>query len=171
MPLGWGDLYEVSNFGNFRRLPWKRPVNPWTSSNGYLAVSLSRSSRVTKYRAHRMVAIAFLGDPAEGMDVCHIDGTRTNNSVSNLRWDTRSGNFRDKRAHGTNVQVNRTLCPRDHPLTGRNLVPVKQRNGIRECRSCNQARGFIRYHGLPNDLFDDVAATYLWKFSTEKEAA
>jgi hypothetical protein len=34
------------------------------------------------------------------MEACHANGTRTDNRVSNLRWDTRKGNMADASAQG-----------------------------------------------------------------------
>lgn len=50
---------------------------------------------------HRLVAEVFLGPCPSGGECCHNDNDRTNNGVANLRWDTRSGNFKDKIANGT----------------------------------------------------------------------
>jgi hypothetical protein len=35
------------------------------------------------------------------MDVCHGDGVRTNNVLTNLRYDTRKANMADAARHGT----------------------------------------------------------------------
>lgn len=35
------------------------------------------------------------------MEACHFDGNPANNRLENLRWDTRTNNHADKRAHGT----------------------------------------------------------------------
>lgn len=53
--------------------------------------------------AHRLVAIAFLGWPADPAltDVAHNDGNPANNHVSNLRWATHRDNQLDMREHGT----------------------------------------------------------------------
>lgn len=51
--------------------------------------------------AHRLVLLAFVGQCPEGMQCCHNDGDGSNNCLSNLRWDTPFGNYRDKIFHGT----------------------------------------------------------------------
>lgn len=65
------------------------------SKNGYAKVSLCRNSIRKEYLVHRLVAMAFIGDPT-GFDVCHYDGNKLNNDVSNLRIDTRKGNMSDQ---------------------------------------------------------------------------
>lgn len=49
---------------------------------------------------HRLVALAFIGDPPDGMQVCHCDGDAFNNKPENLRYDTSAANHADKALHG-----------------------------------------------------------------------
>ncbi len=50
---------------------------------------------------HRLVLLTYVGPCPEGMEACHNDGDKSNNHVSNLRWDTRKNNHKDKKLHGT----------------------------------------------------------------------
>ncbi len=104
----WRD-YEVSNFGDVRRLTDGRRVRAgddvakWiNSTTGYPCVSL-RKSGATKHRTvHRLVADAFLSArPTRKHQVAHNDGSRTNNFYGNLRWATPSENQNDRKMHGT----------------------------------------------------------------------
>lgn len=63
--------------------------------NGYAKVSLCRGAVRREYLIHRLVAMTYIGDPY-GMDVCHFDGDKTNNNLSNLRIDSRGGNMKDQ---------------------------------------------------------------------------
>lgn len=63
--------------------------------SGYAKVGLCRSSKRKEFLVHRLVAITFIGDPS-GFDVCHHDGDKLNNCLSNLRIDTRTGNMADQ---------------------------------------------------------------------------
>lgn len=54
-----------------------------------------------------LVLTAFIGPRPPKMDACHNDGDGSNNNLSNLRWDTRSGNFADKNIHGTHQKGSR----------------------------------------------------------------
>jgi hypothetical protein len=72
------------------------------ANTGYEVVNLTTGLRRRKQEhVHRLVLCAFLGSPPEKMEACHNDGVRTNNRLSNLRWDTRKANHQDKRKHGT----------------------------------------------------------------------
>lgn len=111
--VGYEGIYEVSDLGRVRSLD--RTV---TISNGrqrqrlgrvlklgvsgkYKVVMLSDANgcHVT-HKVHRLVLAAFVG-PGEGIDGCHNNGNGLDNRLENLRWDTRSGNEKDKLRHGT----------------------------------------------------------------------
>lgn len=100
----WKDIphlegfYQASNLGNIRSLPrsttkgcvLKQYVN---KKNGYCYVSISQRGHIHSRRVHILVANAFLGENTERLQVNHIDGVKTNNSVSNLEYCTQSENM------------------------------------------------------------------------------
>lgn len=83
--------------------PW-RFMKLMNSSNGYKQVLLTNRDGVPKFcRIHVLVLTAFVGERPSGMVACHFpDSDRTNNHVSNLRWDTLRANMKDRAIHGTN---------------------------------------------------------------------
>lgn len=105
VPYPLNPSYGVTRDGRVFRIgarPFSPPppveLRPW-QCNGYAYVTLSDRRKAT---VHRMLAETFLGPCPEGCtDVAHKDGVRDHNTVENLRWDTRAGNFADKPAHGT----------------------------------------------------------------------
>lgn len=72
-----------------------------TTSDGYRCAQLKRNTKNTHQRVHRLVLMAFVGEPPPGMIACHNDGNRSNNAIENLRWGTHSENQRDRIKHGT----------------------------------------------------------------------
>lgn len=153
---GYEGLYEVSDLGRVRSLSrivtertgktrhhQGRVLSQWIGvANGYPFVSLKNGEHKTNWCVHRLVAIAFLGTPEEGQEVCHLNGDRLDPRLINLRWDTHSANVFDRRKHGTDHQVNKTHCPRGHLLAGENLVKRARESEKhhRKCRACNRAR-------------------------------
>lgn len=85
--------YSVSNIGRLRRerqsagaqagkLLVCRPRN-----RGYVQTGLSRNGKQFLCSVHRLVALAFLGEPPEGKtQVNHKNGVKADNRVENLEW-------------------------------------------------------------------------------------
>ena len=114
------DLREIPGFPNYmvtmdgriwsKTGKWKKPS---VTQDGYLRVWLWNNGKQYPRRVHRLVLETFIGPCPEGMQGCHFDGTRTNNRLSNLRWDTRSGNQFDAVRHGTHYTLG--LYGEKHP--------------------------------------------------------
>lgn len=63
-------------------------------------VSFTHPTKNKEYRyVHELVTLCFLGPRPPGLEVCHNDGTRTNNDAGNLRYDTRQANALEGHAH------------------------------------------------------------------------
>jgi hypothetical protein len=88
---GYEGLYQVSNFGRIRR--GERLKTPHVDHGGYLTVWLSKHSKMKCLKVHRLVASAFIPNPAGKKTVNHIDGNKQNNCVTNLEWATHSENI------------------------------------------------------------------------------
>lgn len=113
---GWEDLYEVSDHGNVRSLDrvvidrngrsmkYKgKPLKWQNNGKGYPVVGLWQNKQPTFRTVHSLVAEVFIGPRPALHDICHNDGNPWNPVLSNLRYDTRSANHRDKERHGTSI--------------------------------------------------------------------
>lgn len=85
--------YSVSDSGLVRNDSTGIAKTPTLNKrNGYYYVDLYQGNKRAKRPIHRLVAEAFLPNPEHKRTVDHIDGVRTNNDASNLRWATFSEN-------------------------------------------------------------------------------
>lgn len=144
-------IYEVSTLGRVKRI---KP-GPNTKVGKILTPRLDTQGRPTvclyntelhkwrkEWRVHQLVARAFIdAHPADGLEVCHGNGDKTDNRVENLRWDTSSANKQDAIKHGTAINQNtgKTHCKRGHELAGDNLIMrrnSKTGKPMRNCRKC-----------------------------------
>lgn len=153
--------YEVSNRGRLRREtpgkntePGRIQVTPVQNQYGHLGiVRMGDNGRKTKFYIHRLVALAFIGEPPEGQPfIRHLDSDPTNNELANLAWGSAAENSLDMLAIGHAWQANKPACPRGHPYSGDNLMltvrKARGRNPERVCRTCSEA---YRHVGLSSD--------------------
>lgn len=112
---GWP--YEVSSWGNVRRIGARRPLRS-CDHKGYRRVCLCMHGKKTMEMVNRLVAIVFLGPPPfNGAEALHNDGRRRNNHVGNIRWGTSIENSADQARHGTR--------PRGAARQNAKLTPAK----------------------------------------------
>lgn len=81
----------------------ERILKPSIGNHGYPVVNLSLLGKATQHTVHTLVALLFLGDRPDGLDVCHDDGNPQNCALSNLRYDSRLENVKDSQRHGTAI--------------------------------------------------------------------
>ena len=95
--------YAVSNLGRVKRLTGGsskavpgRILKPCKHPDGHVAVHLCRGPRRRPVRRpiHSLVAQAFIGPAQAGKEINHIDGSRSNNLLSNLEYITHTENIR-----------------------------------------------------------------------------
>jgi hypothetical protein len=111
-------LYEASNLGRVRSLDrvvehrsrWgmiqrKMPGRILSDFNlkGYRGVSLVADGKMRKAGVHQAVCLAWIGVPADGIVVNHIDGNKHNNHIENLEYITNSENVHH--AHRTGLMA------------------------------------------------------------------
>lgn len=119
--VGYEGYYKVSNRGrvmtvarefiksNDRKCIVKERILAQGDIRGYKSVDLKVNGGRKTMRVHRIVAMAFIGKPYKEM-VNHIDGNKTNNTVENLEWATRSEN--ELHAYATGLKKSSNLQKR-----------------------------------------------------------
>lgn len=117
---GFETRYEVSDEGQIRSKKKGVILRPGKKAHGYLFVGLATRTADGKrckkyYHVHRLVAQAFIPNPDGKSDVDHIDGVKTNNHVSNLRWCTRKENVHNEATYGkTQMHIKKLNTDPEH---------------------------------------------------------
>jgi hypothetical protein len=101
--VGWSDTYEVSNAGNVRRVGASKTRALGTNNARYRNVTLCNKGTTRMVLVHRLVCIAFHGEPPPGHVVNHKNGNRSDNRAENLEWVTVSENCRHAMRNGHGV--------------------------------------------------------------------
>lgn len=102
---GFEGLYQISNLGRLKsvqRIILRGNGRPITINErirkskvqdvGYLKTSLCKDGIHSSHRIHRLIAEAFIENPAQKRTINHKDGDKLNNSIDNLEWATHSEN-------------------------------------------------------------------------------
>ena len=101
---GYEGIYQVSNFGKIRKIKLgkERILRPCKDSRGYSVVSLFKNKTRKMHKMHRLIAIAFIPNPANKPQINHKDGNKLNNNLDNLEWNTALENVRHSFETGLN---------------------------------------------------------------------
>jgi len=162
---GYEGRYEVSSNGRVRSLT--RQVKPrghrfqsrrtnagrllatFPKKKGYLALVLPRisSERSGGAYVHRLVALAFLG-PANGRQVNHKDGNKTNNHFSNLEWVSAHGNMQHAHDHKL-IQSPWGERHRFAKLTALQVLEIRSLIGTMAVRAIGRKFG-VSHHAICN---------------------
>ena len=89
---GYEDFYAVDEDGNIYSKRSRKILKPKTDKYGYKVVALSRNGAVKYKTVHRIVAAAFIPNPARKPTVNHINENKSDNRVCNLEWATHREN-------------------------------------------------------------------------------
>lgn len=105
----YNDGTVVSTFNNKNKT--RKPV----CVHGYYYVTLNKNGEERRFAIHRLVAEAFIPNPENKPMVDHIDGDKSNNIASNLRWVTASENSRNP----ITLKRMKIGLAKNHPCKGR----------------------------------------------------
>lgn len=91
-PIEWSDGYVVTESGEVFNKHGRKLKPCLNTKTGYLQLGLRLAGAYKTVRVHRLVAEAFVPNPAGLCEVNHIDGNKQNNIVANLEWTNKRGN-------------------------------------------------------------------------------
>lgn len=97
-------LYEINSNGKIRSVPRNGTkggiLKYCVNKDGYYTVSLCKNKKRKTYSVHRLVALHFLPNNDDTMQVNHINENKLDNRVCNLEWVTTKENIN----HGTRTK-------------------------------------------------------------------
>ena len=96
-----GYEYEVSEMGEVRNMKTGRILKAGLV-NGYSYICLLKDKQKNMFRVHRLVALTFLENPNNYLDVDHKNNIKTDNRLINLHWVSRSQNLQNTPKHKDN---------------------------------------------------------------------
>ena len=150
--------YKIDEDGNVYSLFLKRFMRQ-KISNGYKSVGLRKNGKYYWINCHRLCAITYLGKPDgyADMQVCHIDGNKNNNQVSNLKWGTPKENTHDKYAHGTMYNGKKGENHHAAKLTKEIVVMLRMAAETTDCKELSIL------HKIPKLTIYDAVVGNSWK--------
>jgi hypothetical protein len=160
---GYEGLYAVFDRGRvFRTAPGSRTrpgkvLKLTPDTHGYLFVRLcDGAGRRPTHLVHRLVALAFLGQPPEGRGVVdHRDSDRTNNHADNLQWVSVSENNR------LTCERDRSRAPRGE-LNGQAKLTADAVREIRALRGSVAQREIAERFGVAQWTVSAIQLRQLW---------
>lgn len=150
---GYEGYYAVSDMGRVKSLsreimrsngrPMRltgRVLRPGLNSESRFGVWLQRDGRREWFAVAHLVAAAFLGPRPEGLEVCHRNGIRQDDRLTNLYYGTPSDNKYDSVRHGTHPSARKATCPDGHEYDGRERNGISKHGNQKYRRYCTACR-------------------------------
>jgi len=122
--------YSISRNGEVRNDKRERLLKWRIDSDGYYNIGLSKNNKKKFYKIHRLIAIYFIPNPNNYLEIDHINNNPIDNSIENLRWCNRSQNNRNrkKRENTTSSFIGVTFYKQTNKWIARCRLNGKQKH-------------------------------------------
>lgn len=102
---GYKGLYSADEEGRIYSLNYNgtgkiKALSKGLGTNGYHHVTLYKNKARKPKSVHRLILLTFARECPNDMEVCHLNGIRTDNRLENLCYGTKSSNNKDITKHG-----------------------------------------------------------------------
>ena len=132
-----------------------RKMKSYVNEEGYPEIEMYLLGHRKYMRVHRLVALAFLGEPPAGKpEVRHLDGNPEHNHRSNLAFGTHQENMSDRTRHGRDPKGSRN---------GRAKIGEDDAAEIRKLLAIGISQSIIgKTYGLESTTVRDIGSGKLW---------
>lgn len=159
--------YKVSEDGNAMNKRGTKMMSQHKNQCGYLRVHLYIKDKYAFISTHVLVAKAFIPNPDNLEQVNHKDGNRTNNTVDNLEWISRSENILHSYKNPKRGKQGTPITKYD--LYGNFLCEYKSvTDACKDLKMETSARALS--NGIINCALGKTKSykNYVWKYSKEQ---
>tara|TARA_R110000822_G_scaffold18279_2_gene60575 strand:- start:14 stop:466 length:453 start_codon:yes stop_codon:yes gene_type:complete len=109
MEIAGYEDYLIYEDGGVYNKKYNRFLKPG-SSRRYKNIGLYKNKKRKTFAIHRLVALHYIPNPENKLEVDHISRDKSNNHVSNLRWSTRLENQQNKGDVKHNTSGVKNVC-------------------------------------------------------------
>ena len=156
--------YEISNFGRVKSSLYYNGTNErilkQRISKGYCRVLLIKDKGRYSKQVHRLVGLAFIGNPENKPQINHKDGVKTNNHVDNLEWATAKENRLHAAKNGLTAKGERNA---NSKLTEEDIIKIRSME--------ESQRNIAAMFGVSHTLIRNIRRLKTWKHVTDKKQA
>lgn len=164
-------LYEVSDRGRVRAMPRKYVtgngairkhgrfvMKAHPNGNGYLSVVLHKDGTAKTCRVHKLVAAAFYG--VSHLEINHKNGVKTDNTLKNLEYCSRSENIKHAYAKGLIKFCKEQRGEKNHAakLKTEDVIKIRRLCEEKQVRQNELARRF----GVSPATINDIMKKRRW---------
>lgn len=156
-------LYFVNDLGDIFSYPKKtrkeiRKLKVQLTNSGYYIVDLCKNGKVKKHLIHRLIASSFLENNDNKKQVNHINGIKTDNSLSNLEWCTASEN--QKHSIKTGLRSAKGMKNSQSKLTDDIVIKIFNEKDL--CKNISKK------YNISIPTISDIKRQHTWKHITQK---
>ena len=134
------------------------------NNHGYKVVDLRKNKKRNRRFVHRLMLETYVGECPKGMECRHLNGIKTDNSLENLKWGTKSENQMDRLTNNTS---NRGERHSNSKLTKKQVIEIRClakgfNKGVREIDNGGNYKEIAKRYGISETNVGAIVSRRSW---------